>query len=114
VLAAARAQYITRRRARYQTAIRVRACDLATGEKKYSRELERTVMPVTRQQAVITVSAAQDLIHAAIKANTAASTRRPTGGMGEDLALPLAVATGGRLTNVLGGSPIRFGATHAQ
>ena len=110
-------------------------------------------MPVTRQQAVITVSAALDLIHAAIaegdrigvpvsacvvdtsmslvafarsdgatphsadtsraKANTAASTRRPTGGMGEDLALPLAVATGGRLTNIRGGSPIRFDDTHA-
>jgi glc operon protein GlcG len=112
-----------------------------------------TVMPVTRQQAVITVSAALDLIHAAIaegdrigvpvsacvvdasmslvafaradgatphsvdtsraKANTAASTRRPSGLMGEDLALPLAVATGGRLTNIRGGSPIRFGDTHA-
>jgi glc operon protein GlcG len=33
--------------------------------------------------------------------------------MGEDLALPLAVATGGRLTNIRGGSPIRFGDTHA-
>ena len=110
-------------------------------------------MPVTRQQAVINVSAALDLIQAAIaegerigvpvsacvvdttmtlvafarsdgatphsadtsraKANTAASTRRPTGWIGEDLALPLAVATGGRLTNILGGSPIWFGATHA-
>ena len=110
-------------------------------------------MPVTRQQAVITVSAALDLIQAAIaegdrigvpvsacvvdtsmslvafarsdgatphsadtsraKANTAASIRRPTGGMGEDLALPLAVATGGRLTNILGGSPIWF-ARHAR
>ena len=39
--------------------------------------------------------------------------RRPTGGMGEDLALPLAVATGGRLTNILGGSPIRFDDAHA-
>ena len=110
-------------------------------------------MPVTRQQAVITVSAALDLIHAAIaegdrigvpvsacvvdpsmslvafarsdgaaphsadtsraKANTAASIRRPTGGMGEDLALPLAMATGGRLTNIRGGSPIRFDDAHA-
>jgi len=41
-------------------------CDLAIGEKKHSRELERTVMPVTRQQTVITVSAALDLIQAAI------------------------------------------------
>ena len=110
-------------------------------------------MPVTRQQAVITVSTALDLIHAAItegdrigvpvsacvvdtsmflvafarsdgatphsadtsraKANTAASTRRPTGSIGEDLALPLAVATGGRLTNIRGGAPIRFGDTDA-
>ena len=105
------------------------------------------------QQAGITVSAALDLIHAAIaegdrigvpvsacvvdtsmflvafarsdgatphsadtsraKANAAASTRRPTGSIGEDLALPLAVATGGRLTNIRGGAPIRFGDTHA-
>jgi uncharacterized protein GlcG (DUF336 family) len=46
------------------------------------------------------------------KANTAASTRRPTGRIGEDLALPLAVATGGRLTNIRGGWPIRFDDTH--
>jgi glc operon protein GlcG len=126
---------------------------VAARAKKHSRELERTVMPVTRQQTVITVSAALDLIHAAIaegdrigvpvsacvvdtsmslvafarsdgatphsadtsraKANTAASIRRPTGGMGEDLALPLAVATDGRLTNIRGGSPIRFDDAHA-
>ena len=106
-------------------------------------------MPVTRQQAVVTVSAALDLIRAAIaegdrlgvpvsacvvdasmslvafarsdgatphsvdtsraKANTAASTRRPTGSISEDLALPLAVATGGRLTSIRGGVPITDG-----
>jgi glc operon protein GlcG len=154
VLAAARTPNITRRRARYKAAFRVRlGYDLAIGERKYSRELERIVMPVIRQQTVITVSAALDLIHAAIaegdligvpvsacvvdtsmslvafarsdgatphsadtsraKANTAASIGRPTGGMGEDLALPLAVATGGRLTNIHGGSPIRFDDAHA-
>lgn len=103
-------------------------------------------MTLTCQQAVVTASAALDLIRAAIaegerigvpvsacvvdpvmtvvafarsddatphsadtsraKANAAASTRRPTGWMGEDLALPLAVATGGRLTNIRGGVPI--------
>ncbi len=40
------------------------------------------------------------------KANTAASTRRPTGWMGPDLALPIPLATGGRLTNIRGGVPI--------
>jgi len=110
-------------------------------------------MPVTRQQAVVTVSAALDLIRAAIaqgerigvpvsacvvdpdmslvafarsdgatphsadtsraKANAAASTRRPTGWMGEDLALPLAVATSGRLTNIRGGVPITAGGSVA-
>jgi glc operon protein GlcG len=107
------------------------------------------IMAVTRQQAVVTVSAALNLVRAAMaegervgvpvsacvvdpvmtlvafarsdgatphsadtsraKANAAASTRRPTGWMGEDLALPLAVATGGRLTNIRGGAPITVG-----
>jgi uncharacterized protein GlcG (DUF336 family) len=42
------------------------------------------------------------------KANSAASTRRATGWMGEDLALPLALATDLKLTNILGGSPLAF------
>jgi glc operon protein GlcG len=41
------------------------------------------------------------------KANTAASIRRETGGMGEDLAIPLALATNLQLTNILGGAPLR-------
>lgn len=40
------------------------------------------------------------------KANTAASTRRPTGWMGDDLALPLPLATELKLTNITGGSPL--------
>jgi glc operon protein GlcG len=42
------------------------------------------------------------------KANTAASIRRETGGMGEDLAIPLALATNLQLTNILGGTPLRY------
>ena len=45
------------------------------------------------------------------KANTAASTRRPTGSMGDDLALPLPLATDLKLTNIKGGSPLAFGGT---
>jgi glc operon protein GlcG len=40
------------------------------------------------------------------KANTAASTRRPTGWMSDDLALALPMATDLRLTNINGGAPI--------
>jgi glc operon protein GlcG len=40
------------------------------------------------------------------KANTAASTRRPTGSMNADLALALPLATDLKLTNIAGGSPI--------
>ena len=40
------------------------------------------------------------------KANTAASTRRATGWMGDDLALPLPLATDLRLTNITGGAPL--------
>jgi glc operon protein GlcG len=40
------------------------------------------------------------------KANTAASTRRPTGWMGEDLALPLPLATDLQLTDIRGGAPL--------
>lgn len=40
------------------------------------------------------------------KANAAASTRRATGWMGEELALPLALATDLQLTDILGGVPI--------
>jgi glc operon protein GlcG len=45
------------------------------------------------------------------KANTAASTRRPTGWMGEDLALPLPLATDLQLTNIRGGAPLIVDAT---
>ena len=40
------------------------------------------------------------------KANTAASTRRATGWMGDDLALALPLATDLRLTNIPGGAPL--------
>ena len=40
------------------------------------------------------------------KANTAASTRRATGWMGEDLALTLPLATDLQLTNITGGAPL--------
>jgi glc operon protein GlcG len=40
------------------------------------------------------------------KANTAASTRRATGWMGEDLAVLLPLATDLRLTNITGGAPL--------
>jgi glc operon protein GlcG len=45
------------------------------------------------------------------KANTAASTRRPTGWMGDDLALSIPLATELKLTNIKGGSPLNFGGT---
>lgn len=40
------------------------------------------------------------------KAETAAATGKPTGGMGPDLELKLAIATDGRMTNLKGGMPI--------
>ena len=40
------------------------------------------------------------------KANTAASTRRATGWMGDHLAVALPLATDLRLTNITGGSPL--------
>ena len=43
------------------------------------------------------------------KANTAASTRRATGWMGDDLALALPLATDLRLTNITGGAPLVIG-----
>jgi uncharacterized protein GlcG (DUF336 family) len=42
------------------------------------------------------------------KANTAASTRRPTGWMPPELATALPLAAGNLLTNVLGGVPVVF------
>lgn len=42
------------------------------------------------------------------KANTAASTHRPTGWMAEDLALLLPLATDLKLTNIAGGLPLVF------
>jgi glc operon protein GlcG len=47
------------------------------------------------------------------KANTAASIRRPTGSLGDDLALTLPLATGLKLTNIIGGSPLVFDGTVA-
>lgn len=43
------------------------------------------------------------------KANTAASTRKTTGWMSESFAVQLPLGTGGKLTNILGGVPIKFG-----
>jgi glc operon protein GlcG len=45
------------------------------------------------------------------KANTAASTRRPTGSMNDDLALALPLATNLKLTNITGGSPLTVDGT---
>lgn len=47
------------------------------------------------------------------KAQTAASTRRPTGWMSPDLAITLPLASGNLLTNVGGGVPIRFNGVFA-
>ncbi len=41
-----------------------------------------------------------------VKANTAASTRRPTGSMNDELAHALPLATNLKLTNITGGSPL--------
>lgn len=46
-----------------------------------------------------------------VKANTAASTRRPTGSMNDDLALALPLATNLKLTNITGGSPLTVDGT---
>jgi|TARA_B110000503_G_scaffold122312_1_gene186771 glc operon protein GlcG len=43
------------------------------------------------------------------KANTAASTRRPSGWMQGDFAVALPLGTGNLLTNIRGGVPISFG-----
>ncbi len=42
------------------------------------------------------------------KAQTAASTKKPTGWMSDQMAVTLPLASGNRLTNVGGGFPIRF------
>jgi glc operon protein GlcG len=47
------------------------------------------------------------------KANTAASIRRPTGSLSDELALSLPLATGLKLTNIIGGSPLVFNGTVA-
>lgn len=46
------------------------------------------------------------------KADTAASTRRPSGAMRADLAVALEHGSGGRLTSIPGGVPIGFGGIH--
>jgi glc operon protein GlcG len=46
------------------------------------------------------------------KAQTAASTRRPTGWMQGEFATALPLGTGGQLTNILGGFPLVFGGRH--
>lgn len=47
------------------------------------------------------------------KANTAASIRRPTGGLSEELALALPLATELKVTNIAGGHPITIKGTVA-
>lgn len=46
------------------------------------------------------------------KANTAASTRKKTGWMSDAFAVQLPLGTGGLLTNILGGSPLKFDGKH--
>ena len=46
------------------------------------------------------------------KANTGASTRKATGWMSDAFALQLPLGTGGILTNILGGVPLRFDGRH--
>jgi uncharacterized protein GlcG (DUF336 family) len=46
------------------------------------------------------------------KANTAASTRKATGWMSETFAIRLPLGTGGQLTDILGGAPLRFDNRH--
>lgn len=46
------------------------------------------------------------------KADTAASTRRPSALMRQDLATALENGTGGRLTRIAGGVPLSFGGVH--
>lgn len=46
------------------------------------------------------------------KANTAASTGKPTGWMSDAFAIQLPLGTGGLLTNILGGFPLKFGEKH--
>lgn len=46
------------------------------------------------------------------KANTAASTRKKTGWMSDAFAIQLPLGTGGILTNILGGFPVKFDGTH--
>lgn len=46
------------------------------------------------------------------KANTAASTRRPTGWMQGDFAILLPLGTNGTLTNIKGGVPLGFDGLH--
>ncbi len=47
------------------------------------------------------------------KANTAASTRRPSGWISSELELMLPIAAGNLLTNVTGGVPLVFEGEHA-
>ncbi|WP_026533708.1 GlcG/HbpS family heme-binding protein [Arthrobacter sp. H14] len=46
------------------------------------------------------------------KANTAASTRKKTGWMSDAFAIQLPLGTGGLLTNIQGGSPLKFEGKH--
>lgn len=46
------------------------------------------------------------------KANTAASTRKRTGWMSDAFAIQLPLGTGGILTNILGGFPLKFSGKH--
>ena len=67
--------------------------------------------PAVRRQPVLTLARADGATPHSVdssrrKANTAASTRRPTGWMSDDLALALPMATDLRLTDITGGAPI--------
>jgi len=98
----------------YATAARAVAIGIAAGEEAGVRAVVSVVDPA---MALVAFGRSDGATPHSVetsrrKANTAASTRRPTGWMEGDFAIALPLGTGGLLTNILGGVPLRFGETH--
>lgn len=106
--------YLTTNTISYETAARAVETAIRLGAEAGVRAVVTVVDPALTPVAMGRADGAtpHSLETSRRKADTAASTRRPSALMRPDLAVALPLGTGGILTSIGGGVPIQFGGVH--